>query len=147
MISDHNQTMDLRDRLREAREAAGLTQEQLRARAGLKNQSIIGSLESGYRKSSSYLPQIADALGVSAIWLSTGKGHQKIGGIHPPDVIKEQLTPRQTASTDDLAYLEQLSPARAKIIRAQIALAIAEEEAKRAEVDPPPQISQQRKKA
>lgn len=64
----------LADRLKVARIRKGLTQTELAKAAGLKNQSIIGSLESGYRKSSAYTPAIAEALDIPAIWLSDGKG-------------------------------------------------------------------------
>lgn len=66
--------MELKDRLARERIARKLSQTQLAARAGLKNQSIIGMLESGARKKSGYLPQIAHALGVDALWLASGKG-------------------------------------------------------------------------
>ena len=71
----HNGDMStLAQRLKEAREGNGLTQTELAKKAKLKNQSIIGSLESGYRKASSYIPQIAEALGVNALWLAEGVG-------------------------------------------------------------------------
>lgn len=63
----------LANRLKTCREDLDLTQAELAKKAGLKNQSIIGSLESGYRKSSSYIPQIAQSLGVDPLWLATGK--------------------------------------------------------------------------
>ena len=66
----------LSDRLKDARAESGMTQEALAKAAKLKNQSIIGMLESGHRQKSSYVPAIANALGVSALWLSTGTGHK-----------------------------------------------------------------------
>ena len=62
------------DRLKFARERRKMTQETLRSAAGLRHQSIIGNLESGTRKSSTYLPAIANVLGVNALWLAEGKG-------------------------------------------------------------------------
>lgn len=76
-VSDAYQTIDMQtlsERLKEVRNEKGLTQEELRVKAGLKRQSIIGGLESSDQKTSSYLPQIAEALGVRALWLATGKG-------------------------------------------------------------------------
>lgn len=67
----------LSERLKEARKDAGLTQEELRIKAGLKRQSIIGGIESGEQKTTSYLPQIAAALGVNALWLAQEKGPKK----------------------------------------------------------------------
>lgn len=69
----------LSDRLKDARAESGMTQEELAKAAKLKNQSIIGMLESGQRKKSSYVPAIANALGVSALWLSTGTGPKLAG--------------------------------------------------------------------
>ncbi|SEN71597.1 helix-turn-helix domain-containing protein [Nitrosomonas marina] len=68
---------NLASRLKNCREELGLTQGELAKRAGVKNQSIIGSLESGYRKRSSYIPAIASVLGVDPLWLATGKGDKR----------------------------------------------------------------------
>jgi transcriptional regulator with XRE-family HTH domain len=73
----------LAERLAACREDRGLTQTQLAKNARLKNQSIIGSLESGHRKSSSYIPAIADALGVNSLWLASGKGKKELN-TEPP---------------------------------------------------------------
>ena len=64
----------LAKRLKAKREAAGLSQSQLADKAKIKNQSIIGMLESGARKTSSHIPKIANALGVESLWLSSGTG-------------------------------------------------------------------------
>lgn len=66
------------DRIRELRKAKGWLQEDLAAKAKIR-QSFIGALEAGNQKNSGYLPEIANALGVSAYWLKTGKG-EKQGG-------------------------------------------------------------------
>lgn len=63
----------LADRLKLARETKGLSQQQLADRVGV-SQSTIGNLEAGTRQSARKLPQIADALGVNALWLSEGRG-------------------------------------------------------------------------
>ncbi len=68
-------------RLLECRNELGLTQAELAKKARLKNQSIIGSLESGYRKKSSHIPAIAEALGVEPLWLNEGRGAKKKGEI------------------------------------------------------------------
>lgn len=64
-------------RLKECREEAGLTQTELAKKARLKSQSIIGSLESGHRKTSSHIPAIAEALGVEPLWLADGRGAKR----------------------------------------------------------------------
>lgn len=80
----HTKNMEtLAERLKHARGKSKLNQVQLAKKAGLKNQSIIGSLESGHRKSSTYIPAIAQVLGVNAIWLATGKGVMMATGEQP----------------------------------------------------------------
>lgn len=64
----------LADRLKWARDQKGLSQAALAKAAGIKTAGAIGHLETGVRGSSMRLPQIADALGVSAIWLAEGVG-------------------------------------------------------------------------
>lgn len=61
------------DRLKEAREIAGLTQPELASRAGV-SAGTIGNIESGIRKNPRELLAIAAATGVSAEWLKTGRG-------------------------------------------------------------------------
>lgn len=46
---------ELKDRLKEARRDAKLSQARLAQLDGLKNQSIIGSIESGHRKTTTYI--------------------------------------------------------------------------------------------
>lgn len=71
----------LAERLISEREAAGLSQPELAARAKI-SQSFIGALETGRQNSSAYIPEIAYALGLHAMWLKTGLGpkhiHQKV---------------------------------------------------------------------
>lgn len=77
---NHNCEMsELAERLFDARKEAGLTQSELAKLAKLKNQSIIGSLESGARKASTYIPKIAAVLGVESLWLATGNGPKRKG--------------------------------------------------------------------
>ena len=66
--------MTLAERLKKKREEIGLTQADLAKKSGIKSQATIGMLETGIRKSSSYMPKIAKALGVSYEWLTEGKG-------------------------------------------------------------------------
>lgn len=61
------------ERLKDAREAAGLTQEQLATRAGV-SQGTIANVESGMRKNPRELMAIAKATKVNAEWLKSGKG-------------------------------------------------------------------------
>lgn len=63
------------DRLKSERERIGLTQAQL-AKSLHKGQSFIGNLESGARRGTASIPELAHALGVDAYWLKTGRGHK-----------------------------------------------------------------------
>lgn len=70
----HNCDMDsLANRLRIAREKAGLSQAALAKLIG-SGQSTIGSIENGRNQGSGKLLQIARVLSVSPEWLETGRG-------------------------------------------------------------------------
>lgn len=64
----------LGDRLRQAREAAGLGCNELERLAGLR--SCVSRIERGERLGSRYetLAALAGALGIRTEWLATGKG-------------------------------------------------------------------------
>lgn len=66
------------ERIKSERESRGWTQEDLARRAGSIRQSFIGALESGAQQSSAYLPEIAYAMSIHAMWLKTGKGPKHI---------------------------------------------------------------------
>lgn len=61
------------ERVRRAREAEGLTQEQLAAKAGV-TQNTISNLERGFTSTSRELPAIARALRRNLAWLTRGDG-------------------------------------------------------------------------
>jgi len=69
----NNSAMELKDRIRLARKQAKLSQVQAAEKAGI-DQATISNLERGRHHSSTHLLKIADALGVSHRWLSTGLG-------------------------------------------------------------------------
>lgn len=66
----------LKDRLKEARLEAGLSQQEVADKAGVA-QSTIMFLESGRNKSSRSIVSIAKALNVNADWLVTGVGEKR----------------------------------------------------------------------
>lgn len=68
-------------RIKKARASAGLTQKALADKAGVE-QPVISQLETGKNLKSAFLPTIADACGVSAIWLATGDGKMKVAGLN-----------------------------------------------------------------
>lgn len=65
--------MELKDRLKQARKNAGLSQVDLAERVGIK-QASISEIERGLTRTSGYLIQIAKALDVDPLWLSEGVG-------------------------------------------------------------------------
>lgn len=65
--------MTIGQRIKESRLAIQLTQGELAKKVGIR-QPTLSELERGDSTGSSYLPAIAAALGVNALWLQTGKG-------------------------------------------------------------------------
>lgn len=65
--------MNIGQRLKEERSLKGLSQQALADAVGIK-QSAISQLEKGVSQKTSYVAAIAAKLGVSALWLETGKG-------------------------------------------------------------------------
>lgn len=65
-------------RLKSARQAAKLTQEQLALKAGLR-QGTISELENDNYAGSSKTAELAEALGIDALWLAQGIGDRVVG--------------------------------------------------------------------
>ncbi len=65
--------MELKDRLKQARKNAGLTQVELAERAGIK-QASVSEIERGLTRTSGYLVKLAQICGVDPVWLSDGSG-------------------------------------------------------------------------
>lgn len=70
--------MELKDRLKQARKHADMTQSELAERAGIK-QASISEIERGLTRTSGYLVKLATILGVSPLWLSEGVGSMSTG--------------------------------------------------------------------
>ena len=68
--------MSIGQRVREARKAVKMPQGKLGELIGM-SQSAISELESGESAATSFTASIAAALGVSALWLETGRGPKK----------------------------------------------------------------------
>lgn len=62
---------ELKDRLKQARRNAGLTQSELAERAGIK-QSSVSEIERGLSRSSAHLIKLAQVCGVDPVWLAEG---------------------------------------------------------------------------
>ena len=72
--------------MKEAREAKGWSQEELRAAAGVKSQGTIGNIEAGTRQRPRELLAIADALEVRPEWLQDGKLPMRASrGVNSPE--------------------------------------------------------------
>lgn len=86
----HNSDMKtLGDRVKERREQMGMTQKQLAARAGLR-QNTISDLERGRNDGSRHLVALAVALKTTAEWLTDGT----TDGANPlPPAVKEDPPP------------------------------------------------------
>lgn len=67
--------MSIGKRIKEARKLRGLSQNELAAKIGIK-QPTLSELESGESQGTTRLAQLAHALGVSPLWLETGRGPQ-----------------------------------------------------------------------
>lgn len=66
----------LKDRLKQARKRAGLTQSELAERAGIK-QSSVSEIERGLSRSSAHLIKLAQACNVDPVWLAEGSPEQR----------------------------------------------------------------------
>ena len=71
--SGNNIGMSISTRIKQARKAAKMTQEELAKKTGLK-QSTISDLEVGRSHGTTSIASLAAALGVSPLWLEAGKG-------------------------------------------------------------------------
>lgn len=65
--------MSIGTRIKQARKAAGLSQQALCQKIGVK-QPTLSQLESGDSSTTVHIGKFADALGVNALWLETGRG-------------------------------------------------------------------------
>ncbi len=79
--------MELKDRIKVARESAGLTQDQLAKRVGV-SRPAVGMWEGGQTKTieGENLVRTAYATGADPLWLATGEGQ-----MHPASMAKEDL--------------------------------------------------------
>lgn len=84
--------MSLKERLKESRRNAKKTQAEIAEAVGI-TQPAYQALESGKNQKSSYLPMIANVLGVDPLWLTTGNSSDSFE-------LSEVLDP--VITTDDL---------------------------------------------
>ena len=102
--------MKIGDRVKKAREDAGMTQEMLAGISGVP-QARISALELNKNKKSSYLIQLSTGLGVDPSWLLTGVSSGEVKVDYTP-IEKEilslimQLTKEQRVR--QIAYMREL---------------------------------------
>lgn len=89
IVSDNNIVMTIGQRLKQVRKERGLTQVELAARTGVK-QSTLSDLELGKSAGTTSLAVVANVLGVSALWLETGRG-ERDAGAEPAEELKRLL--------------------------------------------------------
>lgn len=108
--------MELRDRVKKARNEAGLTQEQLAAAAKV-SRSAVTMWERGQTKSLDAAPCVraAHALNVDPLWLASGEGHG------PSYFVKDELYTVPTELTRAWQKLDK--HAREHLLALAIALA------------------------
>ena len=92
----------LADRVRARRNELKLSQGELGKKIGV-GQSSIGNIESGRNKSATFLPQLANALGVNGLWLAEGKGVMLASDQNPSTNNSSQ--PAEDAETTRLIAL------------------------------------------
>jgi transcriptional regulator with XRE-family HTH domain len=103
--------MTIGKRLKQARKTAKMTQQMLANLSGV-SQTRISGLESGLQSSSSFVPELANALGVDITWLKTGvdsKNNKPIISALELKIIEllRQLDPEELAR--EVAYLQKLA--------------------------------------
>ena len=109
--------MKIGDRVKKAREDAGMTQEILASISGVP-QARISALELNKHKKSSYLIQLSTGLGVDPNWLLTGVSSGEVKVDYTP-IEKEilsltmQLTPEQRVR--QIAYMRELVRENSKL--------------------------------
>ena len=90
-------------RIVKAREALGWKRPKLAEEAGVPYPTLAG-LENGDQQSSTHIPTIAAATGVSALWLATGKGAMKpTGGV----AASQSTRPDPAIIIQTLDFLEE----------------------------------------
>jgi len=91
------ETATFGDRLAGAREAAGLSQEELAARLGVRLETLAGWEDDVADPRANRLQMVAGMLNVSIMWLLTGKGEGLDGPVEPMaeqarEAVRETVT-------------------------------------------------------
>ena len=81
----------LAERVVETRAKLGISQAEVGARAGVSQQAVL-KVENGQTRRPKWLPELAEALGVSADWLRKGEGSPS------PDATDDLLSPQSNVT-------------------------------------------------
>lgn len=100
--------MSIGERVREARKEAGITQQQLADKVGV-SQPALSELENGDSYGTTRLAAIASVLGVSALWLETGRGQKRQDGMGLSQQPSEQVDLPIPSPSNHKASLEDFS--------------------------------------
>lgn len=90
------------ERIKQRRKELGLKQGELARQVGF-SQATLSELENDPRAKSREIVKIAAVLGVSALWLSEGKGEKLPDGTAP--VIQHEIPPKVLRLAERLALL------------------------------------------
>jgi transcriptional regulator with XRE-family HTH domain len=115
LISRENIGMTIGQRIKAARQEIPLTQTELGTKVGLR-QSTISELEKGDSAGTAYLASIASVLGLSALWLETGKGPKyPIKSITPKEMLL--IAAYRDATEEGKTFIEMACDSAPKVTR------------------------------
>lgn len=116
--SCENIGMSIGERIRSARKRAGMTQSELAKKVGMK-QATLSQLETGESEGSKLIVGLAHHLGVSAIWLQTGRGEPTLIKTPAPEPAPQFLERLNAEEHDLIQKLRKATAAgRASILSA-----------------------------
>jgi transcriptional regulator with XRE-family HTH domain len=121
-----NILMKIGQRIREARKAAGMTQDQLATKVGMK-QNSISELEKGDSAGTTNVAKFAQALRVNALWLETGMGDRSTSAVLDLDSEGGDSVNDIVAKVNAMVALELITEKEANIL---IGYRVASEEGK-----------------
>jgi transcriptional regulator with XRE-family HTH domain len=98
--------MTVGERIKRARSAAKLSRKDLAERAGIPYPTLAG-LENGDQKNSTAIPALAQVLGVTAMWLATGRGGREA----LPVKAEDHEPPYSAQPLSTASHLGRLTPA------------------------------------
>lgn len=111
-----NKKMSIGQRIRDARKAAAMTQGQLAAKVGMR-QNSISELENGDSAGTTNLAKFAQALRVNALWLETGVGDRTSAEFQSTASEQDRSVDAITTKIDAMKALGLISVREATLLR------------------------------